>query len=531
LKNDKFVAELLIVAALLVMPAGGVAATETPLLKVSGGVIKGRQEGNIRVYKGIPYAKPPVGELRFAPPQDAEPWADELNCADFGRRCMQVFPFFANPQALSEDCLTLNVWTPAKAGEAAALPVYVFIHGGGFAAGSGAFSLYNGENFAKKGIVAVTINYRLGALGFFASRETLNRYGTTGNWGILDQIKALEWVRDNIAAFGGDPGKVTVGGESAGSFSVSALMTSPLAAGLFRGVIMESGSILSLPALSYYARSDLQKSIEVSGMLADIFGAADDADGLEKMRRADADVLAYFSVFIPDQTTTPAFFLTPVFDGGAIPEDPLGAVSSGAFAKVNLLLGFNNDEGSLFVPEKTGESGYKTLTMRAFGGEKGLRILERFRVDAEHTALQRARQTLAYGVFTAGIKRFADIIADAGGKVYMYKFNYDAPDNRRNGLGAAHAMELPFVFNNGTGGASSDRASAKLADEMHTRWANFIKTGDVNVGDPLPSDVQWPKYDSKDTGVLYLDEKITAGPLVDRENIDYAADLLFGGRN
>jgi para-nitrobenzyl esterase len=495
-------------------------------LRVTGGVIRGIQAGNIRVYKGIPYAKPPVGELRFAPPQDAEPWNGELDCARFGPQCPQV-PVFAGAEPFSEDCLTLNVWTPAEPGEDARLPVCVFIHGGGFAAGSGSFPMYDGTSFAEKGIVMVTINYRLGALGFFASRETFKRYGTTGNWGILDQIKSLEWVRDNIAAFGGDSGKVTIAGESAGSISVSALLTSPLAQGLFRGVIMESGSVLSLSEISCYARGDLQKSIEVSRMLSDIFGAGDDADGLAKMRKADAEILTRLCAFSIEQTVTPMFFLTPVFDGRVIPKDQLGAMPSG----VNLLLGFNGDEGSLFIPDCTDEAGYRMLTTRVFGWEKALQVLDRFRVDARNSALRRARQVFACGVFSAGMKRLADAAADAGGVVYMYKFGYVSPDNERNGLGAIHTAELPFAFNTLASTRLSGPDAEKLAHETHARWVNFIKSGDPNAGDVLPSGVKWPRYDTKKAEVLYLDRKISSGPLDDREDIDYIADLTLGVRN
>jgi para-nitrobenzyl esterase len=411
------------------------------------------------------------------------------------------------------------------------LPVYVFIHGGGFAAGSGGMAAYDGSSFARRGIVTVTINYRLGALGFFASEETRRRYGTTGNWGILDQIQALHWVRDNISAFGGDPDKVTIGGESAGSFSVSALMLSPLAQGLFRGAIMESGALLSLPALSYYAKSDLSKSILVSSMLASIFGAADDEDGLVRMQRADAAVLARFSAFVPQQTMNPAFFLTPVFDGKVIPADPLRAMSSGNFAQVNLMLGFNRDEGSMFVPEDTDESEYKMLVMRMLAGDKGLRFLERFGKNTAIPAWQRARQAAAYVVFSAATKRFADLAASAGRKVYMYKFNYVSPANRDNGLGAAHSAELPLVFNNLEDNDLSAPGVRQLAAEMHTRWVNFIKTGDPNSGESFPSQVEWPPYDTEKARLLLLDTEITSGPLPDRENIDYAADLLFGGAN
>ncbi|MDR2006779.1 MAG: carboxylesterase family protein, partial [Acidaminococcales bacterium] len=449
MKKGKFILKFLVGVALLALSAGSVLAkeapkAEAPKVTVAGGVIKGLREESISVYKGIPYAKPPVGELRFAPPQDAEAWDGELDCTRFGFQCFQA-PLFAGPEPFSEDCLTLNVWTPAQPGEDAKLPVYVFIHGGGFSAGSGSFPLYNGTGFAKKGIVTVTINYRLGVLGFFASQETLKRYGTTGNWGLLDQIKALEWVRDNIAAFGGDPGKVTIGGESAGSFSVSALVTSPLAQGLFRGAIMESGSVLSLPAFSYYSRAGLKKSIEASGVLADIFAAGDNADGLREMRKADAETLTHLSFFTADQTAIP-FFLTPAFDGRVVPESPLAALAASELAGVNFLLGFNNDEGSLFVPDGTGDGACKALIARIFGGRNMPRVLDRFKVDAQNTYLKRTRQILTYGVFSAGTKRFADIAAAAGGNVYLYKFNYVSPGNGRSGLGAAHTAELPFVF-------------------------------------------------------------------------------------
>jgi para-nitrobenzyl esterase len=525
-----FILRLLCAALALALWAGNAQAAETVTLTLKDGIIKGLRENGLDIYKGIPYARPPLGELRFTPPQDPEPWLGELDCSRLGSQCVQA-PSSFYPGPMSEDCLRLNVWAPARAGNNSGLPVYVFIHGGGFAAGSGGVDTYDGGNFARQGIVTVTINYRLGALGFFASRETWQRYGTTGNWGILDQIKALQWVRDNISAFGGDPAQVTIGGESAGSFSVSALMLSPLARGLFRGVIMESGPILTLPALSYYAKSDLARSIAVSAMLASIFGAADNAEGLAQMQKADAEVLTRFSAFMAQQTMNPAFFLTPVFDGKVIPVDPLLAMSSGNFAPVSLMLGFNHDEGSMFVPADTDEGAYKMLVMRMLTGDKGLRFLERFGKNQAVPAWQRARQAVAYGVFSAGSKRFADLAVRAGHKVYLYKFNYVSPANRDSGLGAAHSAELSLVFNNLEGADLSAPEAGQLAAEMNTRWANFIKTGDPNLGERLPSQVIWPPYEAKNPRLLLLDGKVIAGPLPDRENIDYVADLIFGREN
>jgi para-nitrobenzyl esterase len=525
-----------LIAALLMLSAmssvRAYAASVT--LMTQSGEIRGLRSGGVSVYRGIPYAAPPVGELRFAPPQDASPWDGVRDCTEFAPQAVQYMPFAG--QAMSEDCLALNVWTPARPGDDAKLPVYVFIHGGGFAEGAGSLPMYDGTGFARKGIVAVTINYRLNAIGFFASRETFKRYGTTGNWGILDQVKALEWVKENISVFGGDPDKVTIGGESAGSFSVSILMTSPLAKGLFRGAILESGTILSLPFLSTYARSDPEKSIAVSGMLADIFGAGDDENGLARMRRANAETMANLSAFTMDQTMPSAFFLTPVFDGKVIPKNPAAELSSGNFNRVNILIGFNGDEGSIFVPDGTDEGEYMAMAARILGYEKSRVALARFGVDArdaQKNATQRARQVTAYGIFSASAKRYADLAAKAGVDVYMYKFKTVTPDDRKNGFGARHAAELPFVFDTlGTLGTSGLRGTEyeKTAEEMHTRWANFIKNGDPNIGEPTPSGVKWPKYDPAKADAIYFDRKIASGALEDLENIEFMISLIYGSK-
>ncbi|MDR1870822.1 MAG: carboxylesterase family protein [Deltaproteobacteria bacterium] len=478
--------------------------TPRPVTKVSGGLVKGVKEGDLYVYRGLPYAKPPVGDLRFAPPEDAEPWASELDGSQFGYQCYQ-YPGLGVKDYFSEDCLTLNVWTPAKPQDNSKLPVYVFIHGGGFSSGAGSLPLYDPTSFAKNGVVAVTINYRLGALGFYASRETLRVYGTTGNWGILDQIKALEWVRDNIAAFGGDPTKVTIGGESAGSFSVSALTLSPLAKGLFRGAIMESGSILSLPELSYYARADLEKSITVSKVISDIFEVEDNPNGLKRLREADPETMVNLVYFTLDQSAAP-IFLTPVFDGHVLPKSRDAAVSFRDYSPVKVLLGFNNDESTLFIPRDTPDGVRKAMLARVFSEPKAQKFLERFKVDAQNPLSQRTFQGVTYGVFSAGMKRFADLAASLGSDVYLYKFKFASPAVEKLGLGATHASELPYVFNLPAIVMMGGPGAANVAKEANERWINFIKTGDPNQGLKAPSGLIWPKYNSKDANVLYLGE-------------------------
>jgi para-nitrobenzyl esterase len=490
------------------------------------GPIQGLGNGDgIYVYKGIPYAKAPVGDLRFAPPQDVEPWTEVLDCTDYGPMAIQR-PISAivtkNPEQ-SEDCLTLNIWTPCAPDTKDKLPVYVFIHGGGYVIGSGNELRYDGTSFAQNGVVMVTINYRLSTLGFFASEETYKQYGTTGNWGTLDQIKALEWIRDNIADFGGDPDKVTIGGESAGSWSVSALIVSPLAKGLFRGAIMESGNIFALQSFTMY-RADLQKSIAASQILAGIFGASDSEEGLKQMRQVDASVLNYFSPFISDQTITPAFFYSPVFDGTVLPKDPVTAFRGGNFNKVNLLVGFNRDESTLFIPATTDNKDYETIASRTIG--KGYTaFVDRFPVDENNTGAQRAQQLFSYSNFSAGSKVFVDTLAPDN-KVFMYHYNFIAPNDPRAALlGAYHTAELAYVFNSS---AITGAENQKFAQEMHTRWINFIKNGDPNIGATPPTATQWPQYNPAKTDVIFFDKEVRTGPLPDKENLDFAAELLYG---
>ena len=506
------------------LPHAATAAVSSVTAATPCGRVNGLLSNGIETYKGIPYAKPPLGELRFAPPEDVEPWGEPLDCTEYGSIALQERAQYG--LSMSEDCLTLNVWTPARDGREDKLPVYVFIHGGAYAQGSGAYLLYDGTNFAKRDIVAVTVNYRLNALGFFASNETFSQYGTTGNWGHLDQIKALEWIRDNVAAFGGDPDKVTIGGESAGSYSVSALLLSPLARGLFRGAIMESGSILSVAASSYYAKGDRQRAAEVCGMMSRLFGAGDDAEGLRAMREANAGTLAQLSPMEADYTKASAFYFFPVYDGSVLPVDPLAALAEGDFNGVRLMFGYNGDEGSIFVPSGTTELEYRAMAVRMFGNAKAQSILARFPVDAQNDSTRRARQVLSYGMFAPGMKTIADTLADRGLDVYGYYFGYVSKKAAESGLGANHAAELPYAFRNLSEGATEEER--KLADEMHIRWVNFIRNGDPNMGEAPPTDAEWPRYTGRDTALIRFDRVVTPVTMPEKEDMVFMQDIMFG---
>ncbi|MDR1827233.1 MAG: carboxylesterase family protein [Methylobacteriaceae bacterium] len=511
------------------------ASAKDAVVLTAKGALRGIPSGDIFVFKGIPFAKPPVGALRFAPPEDVDPWQGERDATKFGPASLQL-PMtmtqgFIDEVGLSEDCLTLNIWTP-KLDKGAKLPVYVWIHGGGYTNGAGSMPDFDMTRFAREGVVGVTINYRLGVMGFFASNTTLEKYGTTGNWGTLDQIKALEWVRDNIEAFGGDPNRVTIGGESAGSFSVGALLLSPPAGGLFQRAIMESGSILSVKN-----NTPPNGPVRVEApyaALANVFGAADNEAGLAKLRAADAETLASLNADLSFNFATvgPQWLLMPFFDDKVLPRNPRDALSKGKFNKADLLFGYNADEGASFVP-LADELAYKGTITRQLGYENLAGVVSRYPVDAQHPALARTREILALSMFSAPMKVFGDAYAKAGHAVYAYNFRYVESGNP-GGLGAYHVTEISFGFGNADGsgvfGSGTPPTSAKIAlmEDMHARWVNFIKTGDPNHS----GGVTWPAYDPASASAIHFgdnarpdDGEVSVGPLIYRDDIDFINSL------
>ncbi len=483
------------------------------------GPVRGILQDGISIYKGIPYAAPPE---RFAPPEDVIPWNETLDCTEFGPVAIQTRG--AETQPMSEDCLTLNIWTPAKSADEK-LPVYVWIHGGGFAQGAGSDAFYEGTAFAKDGIVFISINYRLNALGFFASQETYDQYGTTGNWGFLDQIKALEWVQQNVEAFGGDPDQITVGGESAGSYSTSMLVQSPLAKGLFRRAIMESGSMLGTPGNTQYTLGKLERTIEVGRMMAYTFGADDSPEGLAKLRAADADVFAQMCPLTLDFTAIPAFMITPVFDGYVLPENIYDGLVAGNVNDVDLLWGFNANEGSMFIPAGKTPKQYQALASKMFGFDNAAAILSRFPVDAEHDATARCRQILSHGMFSTVMKPYGDALAKKGNNVYAYYFTYVSAQNAATGVGATHASEIAYAFGNLPQDATEEEKA--LSAEMHARFVNFIKTGNPNNG-ALPTAVEWPAYDAESPKVLVLDTELSAMEMPGLSDMEFMGNIMFG---
>ncbi|HXW03670.1 MAG TPA: carboxylesterase family protein [Vicinamibacterales bacterium] len=485
--------------------------TASAQVKTTGGMVKGSAtpDGRVRIFKGIPFAAPPVGAARWTEPRPALPWTDVRDATEFGRQCMQgpIFGDITFPHPPSEDCLTLNIWTPARdAGER--LPVMVWIHGGGFQAGAGAEPRHEGEPLARKGVVLVTFNYRLGVFGFMAHPELTRESArnASGNYGMLDQVAALRWVSDNIAAFGGDPGNVTIFGESAGSFAVSALMASPLAAGLFHKAIGESGAFFTAGTGTLALRP--LRAAEQQGLE---FAASLGAESLTALRAKPADEVLQAAL-----KTQPWF--APVIDGYFLREDASSVYASGRQARVPLLAGWNADEsraGVVLGKQTPTAASFTDSTRKRFGAHADA-ILKAYPAGSDAEALESAA-ALAGDLFIGhNTWKWLEMHARTGrSPVYRYSFDRKipvAPGTMINGrpatsrdVGARHAGEIEYVF----GALDSlptvpwEDSDRRLSDAMMTYWTNFARSGDPN-GAGLP---KWPRYDSGGR-VLHLDETI-----------------------
>jgi len=495
--------------------AAAVGGTAEIQVKTTAGLVKGTtiEDGRIRVYKGIPFGAPPVGALRWQAPRPAAAWPGVREATEFGSRCMQG-PIFSDIVFTnkSEDCLNLNLWTPAQKADEG-LPVMVWIHGGGFQAGSGAENRHDGTAFARKNVVMVTINYRLGVFGFFSHPELSKESGrnASGNYGLLDQVLALEWVRDNIAAFGGDPKNVTIFGESAGSFAVSALMASPLAKGLFHKAIGESGAYFPLGAGSLPLRP-LAESEQQGVKFAGTLGAA----SLAELRAKSADEVLQAALKMQP-------WFAPNLDGHLLPRDVLSIFADAKQSQVPLLAGWNADEvrgGVVLGRDKPTAQTFPDDLRKRFG-DQAEAVLKVYPATNDAVALESAASLASDAFIGYSTWRWLEAHRKTGNApVYRYSFDRKIPlepDQMVNGvkatsadIGARHAGEIEYVF-----GAlelslpkvqwqESDR---KLSDAMTSYWASFAKSGDPN-GPGLP---KWPSY-ADGQQVQHLDVAITAAP-------------------
>lgn len=491
-------AALLIVMTLAVSPACGRKGAARPpstleVPQLDSGPISGVQEGDIWVYKGIPYAAPPVGELRWKEPQPVAPWKEVRACTAYGHACPQAeWPYQIQSDIFritdqDEDCLYLNVWTPARSTEER-LPVMVWIHGGGFTVGSGSQVLYEGKHLAHKGVVVVTINYRLGPFGFMAHPKLSEEspHGVSGNYGLLDQIQALKWVRNNIAAFGGDPGNVTVFGESAGGASVCALLASPLAEGLFHRAIAESGAFLSMSTASSRRGDTLAEAEELGEKVSHELGCDREEDELAALRsKSPEELLAAFDKVSPYMPGSPS--IGPVADGYVLPERPQDAFAAGKQHRVPLLIGTNADEAMLFLASQDlSAQQYEGLVRYAYG-KYADEVSALFSAQGGGPKEALSRLFTAMG-FAAPSRFAAEKMAEAGMPVYVYLFTMRSRQPRTEHMGAYHGYELPFVF--GTLVQYLGPEEQALSEAMMDYWTRFAASGDPNGG----TEPAWPRF-------------------------------------
>ena len=492
--------------------SGGEAAAQ---VKTATGPVTGTtSDGRIRIFKGIPFAAAPIGALRWQAPRPAAPWEGTRDATRFGPACLQgsIFGDIAFTDT-SEDCLSLNIWTFTTADQR--LPVMVWIHGGGFQAGAGAEPRHDGEAFARKGVVLVTFNYRLGVFGFLAHPDLTKESGhsASGNYGLLDQIAALRWVQANIAAFGGDPGNVTIFGESAGSLSVSALMASPLARGLFHKAIGESGAFFPRSGL---APGSLASTEERGAKFAEALGVP----SLAALRAVSGEAVLQAAL-----KTQPWF--SPNLDGYVLPEEVHTVFAAGRQSRVPLLAGWNADEiraGVVLGKQKPTAQSFAEETRKRFGDQADA-ILKVYPAATDAEALESAAALTSDLFMGYSTWKWIEVHARTGqAPVYRYSFDRKipvAPDAKINGMpatsrdiGARHAGEIEYVFGalDSVKNVPWEPSDRKLSDAMTTYWANFARTGDPNgSGSTLP---KWPRYDQGGR-VLHLDETIrdTADPL------------------
>ncbi|MES1261116.1 MAG: carboxylesterase family protein [Acidobacteriota bacterium] len=499
-------------------------------VKTASGTLEGAgpQSSGVREFKGIPFAEPPVGDLRWSPPQPVKAWTGVRQATGFGPRCMQQALFGDmgfRSNGMSEDCLYLNVWTPAKSGSQK-LPVMVYFFGGGFLAGDGSEPRYDGESMASKGIVTVTVNYRLGIFGFFAHPELTKEspHHASGNYALLDQNAALRWVKENITAFGGDPRKVTIAGESAGSIAVSAQMASPLSKDLIAGAIGESGSIMGALAPVPLAKGE-EEGVKFAASLGTPSLAALRALPVERIFEAAG------------KPGAPRF--SPTIDGYFLPEAPGAIFAAGKQAHVPLLAGWNSEEmnaRAVLGREEPTKENFEKAVQRLYGDHAN-EVLKEYGGSSPAEVLQSATDLASDRFIAFSTWKWLDLSGKTGGKpVYRYYYARPRPPmnasmgNVTAGLaggvvrggqtasapapppkGAVHSAEIEYALGN----LATNKVYAwtpedyKVSSLMENYFANFIRTGNPN-GAGLP---KWPAANSGDTvQFLRIDVETHAAP-------------------
>jgi len=488
---------------LMMFVAGFAIAQDPASVKVEEGLVQGAFENGLTVYKGIPFAAPPVGDLRWCAPRPAAKWGGVKLSTKFAPGPIQAW---GAPAGKSEDCLYLNVWTPAKSASDR-IPVLVWIYGGGFNGGSTSESNYSGENLAKKSVVLVSIAYRVGQLGFMAhpelSAESPNH--VSGNYGLLDMIAGLQWIQKNIAAFGGDPNKVTIFGESAGGIAVSMLCASPLAKGLFHGAISESGGSFGPPRLFTYPGENLKRLADAERAGKAYLDSAK-VSSIAEMRKLSADKL-------------PAIrgLAWPIIDGYVIPDDQYKLYEAGKFNDTPILVGYNSDEGASFMPPKTPED-YIT-GVKARYGKFADDLIKAYPVGSNivpKTARDLARDA-AFGWHTWSWARLQTKMGKSKAFYYYFDQHPDYPEGSpRAGYGSPHGQEVAYVFKHlDASNSQTTKTDLEISEAMATYWTNFTKHSNPN-GEGVPA---WPAFSDANPVVMYFGQTPHTSPVPSTESL------------
>jgi para-nitrobenzyl esterase len=477
------------------------------VVKTEAGLVSGIVEDSVHIFKGVPFAAPPVGELRWKEPKPLISWTDTLACDKFSASPVQNDPiplmmwteeFMAPRQPLSEDCLYLNIWSGASSSNDK-LPVLVWIYGGAFTSGSGACAIYDGKALAKKGIVYVTINYRVGAFGFMAHPDLTAEasHKSSGNYGLMDQVAALRWIKNNIAAFGGDPGKVTIAGQSAGSMSVYSLVASPLTKGLFRGAIAQSGAARPAMTLQDAEKTGITLSAKIN------------SSSISSLRQLPADSLLSLANSLPFGS----FF--PIVDGYVIPENLDSIFEKKKHQDVPVIAGWVTGDAELVARQPKSASDFVKHASKSYGARSG-EFLKLFPAGSDEEAKSSQEKLGLLQFAGAGDYKWAKANSS---NVYLYQFTYVPTDKPGfPNYGAFHTSEVPFALHTlALWNRPWKQMDYDVERYMSGYWLNFVKNGNPN-GEGLP---EWKAYKQEDGVVMELGEKPEPKPGL------YQAEMIF----
>ncbi len=508
--------------AIAIATLSSMSPAATPTAKVEQGILQGTVEDALSVYRGIPFIAPPVGDLRWRPPQPASNW-DGVRLADkFAPQCVQRSfgppPAGQQPPPMSEDCLYLNVWTPAKK-SSDRLPVLVWIYGGGFNGGATSVPVYSGEELAQRGVVLVSLAYRVGPIGFLAHPElsTESAHHVSENYGLLDLIAGLQWIQKNIAGFGGDPRKVTIFGESAGGIAVSMLCVSPLAGGLFQGAISQSGGSFG-PAGIGGGPGENMVTLAVAEHNGEALAKAAGAASLADLRKLPPEKIL-------EATRGLAW---PITDGWVIPDDQYKLYEAKRFNDTPILVGYNSDEGASFSPPHTPQEYINNVNKR-YG--KFADSLIKMYPAGDKTVPKTARDLMRDSAFGWHTWTWARMQSRLGkSKAYYYYFDQhpDYPaDSPQAGHGAGHGRDVAYVFEHlaGESNLKPTATDPAISEAMATYWTNFAKYGNPN-GKGVPN---WPAFTESQPLLMYFSKTPHTGPVPSEEGLK-TLDSYFAWR-